>query len=84
MFKKNKISIEVNKRNVCDKLWTQYLYYERKEFEVRNLAFWEKDPLVKSKLEQLEFGYKEAKVNALVLSKGIDWMYTAGNMLTFS
>ena len=84
MFKKNKASVEINKRNVCDKLWKQYLYYESKEFEIRQLAFREKDPFVKSKLEQLVAGYKEAKENAFALSHGIDWIYAAGNMLTFS
>lgn len=84
MFKKNKVKIEVDKRSVCDKLWKQYLYYEHKEFEIRQLTFKEKDPIVKAKLEQLMTGYKDAKENAFVLSHGIDWLYTAGNILTFS
>lgn len=84
MFKKNKVSVEINKRNVCDKLWQQYLYYERKEFEMRQIAFKENDPNVKAKIEHLAIGYKEAKDSAFVLSKGIDWIYTAENMLTFS
>lgn len=84
MFNKNKMTVEINKRHVCDKLWEQYLYYDYKEFEVKQLAFKEKDPKVKSKLEELATGYKYAKENAFALSHGIDWIYSAGNILTFS